>query len=241
MRFRNYLAGQYSNYNNTQTAAIKDIQRRVGIPIISIYFLGHTLDHTDASIIGVNRTYKDLVTGEQITVKESFIESLTHDSYVIQIPQLAKKRRNDLEKLLSIFDQSGCIDDTHHILNINEEGYPEKYRELIRRLQAVIMKPEIRKQMKDEDTVLIEFEDMQREIMRQREKASEAEQKASEAEQKASEAEQKASEAEHMLSMAEQNASEANRLLTVAERVASEAKLENEELRKRLAEFERSR
>ena len=126
----------------------------------------------------------------------------------------------DLEKLLSIFDQSECIDDTHHILNINEEGYPEKYRELIRRLQAVIMKPEIRKQMKDEDTVLIEFEDMQREIMRQREKASEAEQKASEAEQKAS---------------------EAKSLLTAAERVASEAKLENEELRKRLAEFERSR
>jgi hypothetical protein len=61
--------------------------------------------------------YKDLVTGERIHAKESFIESLTHDSYIIQIPQLAKKRRNDLEKLLSIFDQSESIDETHHILN----------------------------------------------------------------------------------------------------------------------------
>jgi len=184
MRFRNYLAGQYANHDNTQIATINDHPRRVGIPIISIYFLGHRLDQTDSSIIGVNRIYKDLVTGEQIDVKESFMESLTHDSYIIQIPQLAKKRRNDLEKLLSIFDQSESIDETHHILNINEADYPAKYGGLIRRLRSVIMEPEIRKQMKDEDTILIEFEDMQREIMRQRENAREAKQEASEAKRK---------------------------------------------------------
>ena len=239
MRFRNYLGSQYSNHNNTQLATIKDIERRVGIPIISIYFLGHTLDHTDSSIIGVNRTYKDLVTGEQITVKESFIESLSHDSYVIQIPQLAKKRRNDLEKLLSIFDQSECIDNTHHILNINEEDYPAKYRELIRRLQAVILKPEIRKQMKDEDTVLIEFEDMQREIMRQREKVSEARQEASEAKQEASEAKQEASEAKHLLNIAEQKTSEAKHLLSIAEQKASEAKQEASEAKRVVAGISR--
>ena len=184
MRFRNYLAGQYGNHDNTQIATINDYPRRVGIPIISIYFLGHRLDQTDASIIGVNRIYKDLVTGEQINIQESFIESLTHDSYIIQIPQLAKKRRNDLEKLLSIFDQSESIDETHHILNINETDYPVKYGDLIRRLRSVIMEPEIRKLMKDEDTILIEFEDMQREIMRQRENARVAKQEASEAKQR---------------------------------------------------------
>ena len=107
MRFRAYLGGQYSNSTNTRVETIHANPRRVGIPIISIYFLGHRLDYTSASIIGVNRTYKDLVTGEELHVKESFIESLTHDSYIIQIPELAKKRRNELEKLLSIFDQ-GC-------------------------------------------------------------------------------------------------------------------------------------
>ena len=184
MLFRNYLAGQYGNHDNTQIATINDYPRRVGIPIISIYFLGHRLDQTDASIIGVNRIYKDLVTGEQINIQESFIESLTHDSYIIQIPQLAKKRRNDLEKLLSIFDQSESIDETHHILNINETDYPVKYGDLIRRLRSVIMEPEIRKLMKDDDTILIEFEDMQREIMRQRENARVAKQEASEAKQR---------------------------------------------------------
>ena len=204
MRFRNYLAGQYANHDNTQIATINDHSRRVGIPIISIYFLGHRLDQTDSSIIGINRIYKDLVTGEQIHVKESFIESLTHDSYIIQIPQLAKKRRNDLEKLLSIFDQSESIDETHHILNINEADYPTKYGDLIRRLRSVIMEPEIRKQMKDEDTILIEFEDMQREIMRQRENAREAKQEASKAKQEASEAKQEANEAKQEANEAKQ-------------------------------------
>ena len=154
----------------------------------SIYFLGHSLDNTTASIIGVNRVCRDLVTNELLDKSESFIESLTHDSYIIQIPSLAKKRRNDLEKLLSIFDQSESVDETHHILNIKEEDYPEKYSSLIRRLHSVVISPEIRKHMEIEDTVLLNFEDMQRSVMRERELTMLAEQKASEAEQKLAEA-----------------------------------------------------
>ncbi len=185
MRFRGYLGSQYSNKNNTKIDTINNHSRRIGIPIIGIYFLGHKLDNTDASIIGVKRNYKDLVTGEQLHVKESFIESLTHDSDVIQIPSLAQKRRNDLEKLLSIFDQSMYVDAEHHILNIKEEEYPEKHRSLIRRLQAAILEPEMRKQMEIEDGILGEFEDMQRVIMQQRQEIAEVK---SEAKREAGEA-----------------------------------------------------
>jgi hypothetical protein len=217
MRFRAYLGGQYSNTNNTETLSIKGHARKIGIPIIGIYFLGHTLDYAEASIIGVNRIYTDLVTGEQLSVKESFIESLTHDSYVIQIPYLAKKRRNDLEKLLSIFDQSTHVDAEHHILNIKEEDYPKKHRSLIRRLQLAILEPEMRKQMEIEDRILSEFEDMQREIMRQRQDASEARQEVIKAKQEADEAKQKASEAKQEASEAKREASEAKR--TVARKM----------------------
>jgi hypothetical protein len=192
MRFRNYLGGHYKNIENSRLEVIDKHERRVGIPIISIYFLGHSLDNTTASIIGVNRVCRDLVTNELLDKSESFIESLTHDSYIIQIPSLAKKRRNDLEKLLSIFDQSESVDETHHILNIKEEDYPEKYSSLIRRLHSVVLSPEIRKHMEIEDTVLLNFEDMQRSVMRERELTMLAEQKASEAEQKLAEAELKA-------------------------------------------------
>ena len=194
MRFRGYLGSQYSNKTNVKLATINNHERKIGIPIIGIYFLGHTLDSTDASIIGVNRIYKDLVTGELLTVKESFIESLTHDSYVIQIPHLAQKRRNDLEKLLSIFDQSMSVDAKQHILNIREEEYPEKHRPLIRRLQAAILEPEMRKQMEIEDGILDDFEDMQRKIQRQSHEIAEAERVADEARQETAEARREADE-----------------------------------------------
>ncbi len=68
-----------------------------------------------------------------------------------------------MEKLLSVFDQSQTTED-HHILNINDKDYPEKYRGLIRRLQKAISKPKIRDTMDIEDEVLGELEDMERVI-----------------------------------------------------------------------------
>ena len=206
MRFRGYLGSQYSNKNNTTVATINNHERRIGIPIIGIYVLGHKLDSTDASIIGVNRTYRDPVTGELLTVRESFIESLTHDSYVIQIPNLARKRRNDLEKLLSNFDQSTYVDPDHHILNIKEEEYPEKHRSLIRRLQAAILEPEMRKQMEIEDGILDEFEDMQRRILQLMQKTAEAEKRTDVARQRISEVQREADEARRKSVAAEREA-----------------------------------
>ena len=189
MRFRSYLGNQYSDTGSTQTVTINNHTRIIGIPIISIYFLGHKLDHTESPVIGVKRTYTDLITGVELTTKESFIESLTHDSYVIQIPNLTRKRRNELETLLGIFDQTLSVDPAHHILNVLEEDFPEKYRPLIRRLQMAVSEPETRKQMTLEDGILQDFENMQREIEGYKQKTAEAEQKIAEAEQKITEAE----------------------------------------------------
>lgn len=164
MRFRTYLGSQYSDKENTQEVSIKGHPRKVGLPIISIYFLGHKLDHTEASVIHVRRDIRDLVTGEKIEKKESFIESLSHDSYIVQIPSLSQKRRNELETLLSIFDQSTAIDREHHILSIREESYPEKYHSLIRQLHKAIEEPEVRKKMDIEDSILDEMTEQQRRI-----------------------------------------------------------------------------
>lgn len=201
MRFRSYLGSQYSDTNNTRLAEIKNHTRRVGIPVISIYFLGHKLDHTDSAVIGIRRSYTDLITGEELTTKESFIESLTHDSYVIQIPNLSRNRRSELETLLSVFDQSRSVDSAHHVLNVQEEEFPEKYRTLIRRLQMAVSEPAMRKHMTLEDGILLDFEDMQRKILdahktieEERQKSAEAKKKISAAEKKTAEAEKKAAE-----------------------------------------------
>jgi len=164
MRFRRYLGGQFSNKENVQRVKIGTTTRKTGLPIISIYFLGHKLDYTKASVIKVNRQYIDLIEGKVIDTKEAFIESLTLDSYVIQIPFLTDKRRNDLEILLSVFDQSNPADQDRHILKINENDFPEKYRPIIRKLQKAVEDASIKKKMELEDGIIDELEDMERVI-----------------------------------------------------------------------------
>lgn len=164
MRFRKYLGEQFANKDNFQKIKVASRIRKTGIPIISIYFLGHKLDNTTASAIKVSRQYRDLITDEVIETRESFIESLTLDSYVIQIPYLTGKRRTELEILLSVFDQTNPADKEHHILNVKEDDFPEKYRPIIRKLQKAILDSEIKKKMELEDGIIDELEDMEREI-----------------------------------------------------------------------------
>jgi hypothetical protein len=101
---------------------------------------------------------------------------------VIQIQDLPKRRRNELEKLLSIFDQTNHTQD-FHILNVNEDDFSEKYRPVIRRLQAAITEPEVRKLMVAEDEFIEELEYKDREIAEQQEVISLQEQAIVEKEQ----------------------------------------------------------
>jgi len=196
MRFRRYLAGQYADKENTQIIPVGKRNRKFGIPIVSIYFLGHKLDNTKSSAIKVSRQYKDLITDEIIKTKETFIESLTLDSYVIQIPYLTDKRRNDLEILLSVFDQSNPADNEHHVLNVKEENFPEKYRPIIRKLQKAVQDSEIKKKMELEDGIIDELEDMEREIEDLEQKVEDIEQKLDIVEQEKNKAEQEKNKAE---------------------------------------------
>jgi len=165
LRFRKYLGEQYASEKNIveEPAVEYETKAKKAIPIITIYFLGHKLNHTNAPVIKVSRTYIDLATGKEISKKEEFIESLTHDSYIIQIPFLRKNRRNDLEKMLSIFDQDQRMDD-NHILNVDEADFPLKYRNIIRRLQSAVVEKQIRASMQIEDEIVTELERMERHI-----------------------------------------------------------------------------
>jgi hypothetical protein len=159
MRFRKYLGIQYQNKENS---IIDDSGHRRAFPIISIYFLGHRLEHATSSIIKVSRDYIDCITGEKIDKKEEFIECLTHDSYIIQIPELSHHRRNELEQILSIFDQTSSDRENPHVLNINEDDYPEKYKPVIRALIKAIAEPKVRKDMTIEDDIIENMENIER-------------------------------------------------------------------------------
>ena len=159
MRFRKYLGENYADKEN----AYESGNAKKAIPILSIYFLGHKLNHSESPVIKVKRHYYDGTTGIELKEKEEFIESLTHDSVIIQIPYLKEPRRTDLEQLLSIFDQ-GKSHSTLHILNVKEKDFPEKYSEVIRRLQRAIAERQIRKTMDIEDEIIEELKLKQRQI-----------------------------------------------------------------------------
>jgi hypothetical protein len=177
-RFRRYLGNHYANREN-QTTDPKT-GRTVPIPIITIYFLGEAISELSAPVIKVNRECIDIATGERFTKKFQFIECLTHNSFIIQIPHLKEKRRTELEKLLLFFDQSNAIEDKH-TLSIHEDQIPQQHQLLLDRLRRAIEDQNIRGAMDVEDDIVLELEDKDREIQKHRDRAEQEKQRAEEA------------------------------------------------------------
>jgi len=172
IRFRKYLAEQYGSKQNT----IELDDKTIPLPIITIYFLGYGLDsNKNIPIIRVKRQYLDNYNGDVLQGKELFIETLTHDSIIVQIPALKKQRRNDLEKALSVFEV-GKVQE----VSINEDDYPERYKTVIRQLLRAIADNNIRKTMDIEDEILEDLEKKERLISRQQQELAEKEEKLAE-------------------------------------------------------------
>ena len=117
----------------------------------------------NSPVIKVKRQYTDGISGKVLHGKEPFIESLTHDSYVIVIPELSSNKQNELEQMLGVFDQNFIVSD-EHILLINESDYPEKFKPIIRRLHMASANHEIKQRMEAEDEIIEELQSLERVI-----------------------------------------------------------------------------
>lgn len=179
IRFRKYLSEQYGSKQNT----IEQDDKTIPLPIITIYFLGYGLDsNKNIPIIRVKRQYLDNYNGDVLQGRELFIETLTHDSIIVQIPALKKQRRNDLEKALSVFEV-GKVQE----VSINEDDYPERYKTVIRQLLKAIADESIRKTMDVEDEILENLERKERLISRQQQELAEKDEKLTEKDEKLAE------------------------------------------------------
>lgn len=163
MRFRRYLGAHYADERNTVTYAEGGRKRERPRRLTTIYFLGEPLPHTAATVLKVAREYIDVVTGNRLATREEFVEALTHDCYVVQVSRLPAQRRNDLEKLLSVFDQDQRATDSRHALELDAEAMPKRYAPVLRRLQLATASPALRHSMLTEDEIVAEWERMQRE------------------------------------------------------------------------------
>lgn len=104
LRFRRYLAAQY----NAEENMIKEGEGKgYAVPMVAVYLLGHRVGDIDKAVVYVNHKALDY-DGKEVEngMDDPFINSLTHDSILVQIPLLHGKINNRLDKVLSVFDQS---------------------------------------------------------------------------------------------------------------------------------------
>ena len=203
MRFRRYLGTHYGDERNTVTYTENGRERSRPRRLTTIYFLGEPLPRTTATVLKVAREYVDAVTGERLAAREEFVEALTHDRYVVQVSRLPARRRNDLEKLLSVFDQDLRAADSRHALEVDAAAMPERYAPVLRRLQVAAASPDLRHLMLTEDEIIGAWEGLYRENREQREAL--AEQQKTLASNRQSIADQQAALADQRKSLAERD------------------------------------
>ena len=160
MRFREYLGRHYADRDNYDEAV--DGRRRHR-SLRAIYILGECLPRTAATVLRVAREYVDGVSGERLCDREEFVEALSHDCWVVQVPLLASRRRTDLERLLSVFDQELRVPEDRHVLEVDEREIPERYAPVLRRLAGAAASVEVADSMALEDEVAETWGRMKRE------------------------------------------------------------------------------
>ena len=164
LRFRQYLASQYGDKRNVHS---KDANPGgFAYPMVSIYILGHKLGDLEEPVVYVKRNYLDYDSNPIVNgVPDPFVESLTHDSIIVQIPYLKGRLRNKLERLLQVFDQEYCVKGNEHYLEVDESLFKGDEFFVINRLIMAGGSPEVKRAMEVEDEILSEIEDRDTTIM----------------------------------------------------------------------------
>jgi hypothetical protein len=151
-RFRRYLGHNYFKETTITTDSGKTEQ--ADLPITVIYFLGYELNkNIDAAVLKVERIYRNVITNAIFDLKDSFLEALSHDLYVIQIPKLAMVAQTELEQLLDVFNVSKYKTNDKHILEYTGVSTNPKVKRVLKYLNKAMQVDEIVEAMKVEDEI----------------------------------------------------------------------------------------
>lgn len=156
IRFRNYLGEQYRRKDDSPIKKKEVLESP--LPIITIYILGYYLSPTLPAVIKVNRQYIDVLEGQIISEKNEFIECLTHDSYVIQVPALHLKMKTKLEYVLSIFMQENFIMGNNHLKNYVYDPDDKLMKKILKKLSYAAADSKLLKDLEFEELCLLEYE-----------------------------------------------------------------------------------
>ena len=168
--------------------------RTEAVPIVTIYFLGYALDGlSDEAVIDVCPQVTERRTGRELAASHPLVEGIHHRSHIIQIPRLASRRRDELERLLAIFDQGlvkGNGRGDAHVLTIEEGEYPAECAFVLRQLREAMAEEEVRRDMEGEDLLLRDSILLARQAEHHERRAEQERQRAQRAERAQRQAEQ---------------------------------------------------
>lgn len=186
LRFRQYLGAQYSNKRNID----RNSREGYAIPLVTIYLLGHRVGDIEEPVVYVNHQSYDYY-GNVVTkgMPDPFIESLVHNSIIVQIPLLHGQINNRLDKVLSVFDQSKADADDPHVLSLDEKDYEgdDSMEYIVHRLTEAAADADMRQDMNVEDVYYSAIENRDTAIMKRDKKIKEQEEELSEKDKKLSE------------------------------------------------------
>ena len=185
LRFRQYLGVHYSNPKNM-------IDGDSALPMVAVYLLGHKVGDIEEPVLYVSHhahDYDDHVVTKGLP--NAFVDSLTHDSIIVQIPRLHGRINNRLDMVLSVFDQTRMDENDSRLLKIDDATYrdDQDMERILHRLTMAAADADMRHRMNVEDEYFSVIEKRDTEIL-MRDRLL-AEQKTQLAEQKTQLAEQK--------------------------------------------------
>mgnify|MGYP004578917995 CR=1 FL=1 len=151
LRFRQYLGAQYANPENI----LKDCENDgYGIPMIAVYLLGHKVGDIEEPVLYVKHKALDY-DGNHVTkgIPDPFVDSLIHDSIIVQIPRLRGHVNNRLDEVLSVFDQSQKEKGNHQVLSVDEDKFNGdlEMMHILHRLITAASDSKLRQDMNVED------------------------------------------------------------------------------------------
>jgi hypothetical protein len=164
LRFRQYLGVQYQNPQNV----IGEGRQAHALPMVAIYLLGHNVGQIEEPVIYVQHGVSDS-NGQQVTkgLPDPFVESLTHDSIIVQIPRLHGRINTRLDKVLSIFDQTYKSKSNEQMMNIDDSLYAgdADMEHIVHRLLMATTDADVRQDMNVEDEYYSIIEKQDTEIL----------------------------------------------------------------------------
>ena len=161
LRFRQYLGVHYSNPKNMQ-----DVGH--ALPMVAVYLLGHKVGDVEEPVLYVNHQSYDY--DNHVVTKglpNPFIDSLTHNSIIVQIPRLHGKINNRLDMVLSIFDQTRRDANDNRILQLDDSVYggDADMERILHRLTKAAADADMRHRMNVEDEYFSAIEKRDTEIL----------------------------------------------------------------------------